>query len=153
SRSDLDFRPLPSVWDAVQSENGNCLGRDCPHHKDCFYYKARRRIWTANLLIVNHALFVSDLALRASGFGLLPDYDVAIFDEAHTLEAVAGEHLGLQLSNGGVDITLARLYNDRSRKGLLAYHRLQEPMDQIQSARIAAEDFFDLVADWQLRQG
>jgi ATP-dependent DNA helicase DinG len=153
TRSDLDFRPLPSVWDAVQSENGNCLGRDCPRHKECFYFKARRRIWTANLLIVNHALFVSDLALRASGFGLLPDYDVVILDEAHTLEAVAGEHLGLQLSNVGVDITLARLYNDRSRKGLLSYHKLQEAMDQVQSARIAAEDFFDHVAYWQLRQG
>ena len=30
SRSDLDFRPMPSVWEAVQSENGNCLGRECP---------------------------------------------------------------------------------------------------------------------------
>ena len=43
SRSDLDFRPLPGVWDAVQSENGNCLGRDCPRNKECFYFQARRR--------------------------------------------------------------------------------------------------------------
>jgi ATP-dependent DNA helicase DinG len=153
SRSDLDFRPLPSVWDAVQSENGNCLGRDCPTNKECFYFQARRRIWTANLLIVNHALFVSDLALRASGFGLLPEYDVAIFDEAHTLEAVAGEHLGLQLSNVGVDITLARLYNDRTGKGLLAFHQLREAMDRVQAARMAAEDFFGWVAEWHRRQG
>ena len=71
------------------------------------------------MLIVNHALFVTDLALRAAGFGLLPEYHVAIFDEAHTLEAVAGEHLGLQLSSVGVDYTLARLYNERTGKGLL----------------------------------
>ncbi len=96
SRSDLDFRPLPSVWDAVASENGNCLGRNCPRYKDCFYFKARRRMWSANILVVNHALFITDLALRRPGSGFLPDYDVAIFDEAHTLEAVAGEHLGLQ---------------------------------------------------------
>ncbi len=55
SRSDLDFRPLPAVWDAVQSENGNCLGRECPRNKECFYFQARRRVWSANLLIVNHA--------------------------------------------------------------------------------------------------
>ena len=90
-------------------------------HKECFYFKARRRMRTANMLIVNHALFISDLALRGDGVGLLPDYDVAIFDEAHTLEAVAGEHLGLQLSSVGVDYMLARLYNERTRKGLLAY--------------------------------
>ncbi len=64
-------------------------------------YQARRRVWSANLLIVNHALFVSDLALRRRASASLPNYDVVIFDEAHTLEAVAGEHLGLQISNIG----------------------------------------------------
>ncbi len=78
---------------------------------------------------------------------------MAIFDEAHTLEAVAGEHMGLQISNIGVDLTLARLYNDRSGKGLLSYHRLQEAMDKVQTARMAADDFFEQVAQWQLRQG
>ncbi|MDR3621659.1 MAG: helicase C-terminal domain-containing protein [Paludisphaera borealis] len=153
TRSDLDFRPNPGVWDAVQSENGNCLGRECPRHKECFYFKARRRVWTANLLIVNHALFVSDLALRASGFGLLPDYDVAIFDEAHTLEAVAGEHLGLQLSNVGVDYTLARLYNDRTKKGTLVYHHMLEAIEQVRRVRTASEDFFEVVAQWHAKQG
>jgi ATP-dependent DNA helicase DinG len=153
SRSDLDFKPLPNVWDVVQSENGNCLGRDCPRNKECFYFQARRRVWSANLLIVNHALFMSDLALRAAGFGLLPEYHVAIFDEAHTLEAVAGEHMGLQASNIGVDITLARLFNDRTGKGLLAFHKLQEAMDLVQNCRSAAEEFFHLVAQWQYKQG
>jgi ATP-dependent DNA helicase DinG len=152
SRSDLDFRPLPSVWDAVQSENGNCLGRDCPRNKECFYFRARRRVWSANLLIVNHALFMTDLALRASGYGLLPKYDVAIFDEAHTLEAVAGEHMGLQLSNIGVDITLARLYNERSRKGLLAFLHLQEASDLVMTARMIADDFFAVISEWHQRQ-
>jgi ATP-dependent DNA helicase DinG len=153
SRSDLDFKPLPGVWDAVQSENDNCLGRQCPRNKDCFYFQARRRVGSANLLIVNHALFMSDLALRSAGFGLLPDYHVAIFDEAHTLEAVAGEHMGLQLSNIGVDITLAKLYNDRNGKGLLAYHDLQEAKDLVQNCRSAADEFFEMVAQWYYRGG
>ncbi len=153
TRSDLDFRPLPSVWDAVQSENGNCLGRECPRHKECFYFKARRRVWSANLLIVNHALFVSDLAMRASGYGLLPEYDVAIFDEAHTLESVAGEHLGIQLSNVGIDYTLARLYNERTKKGSLAFHGLYEAIEQIRRVRTASADFFEALGQWQDKQG
>ncbi len=153
SRSDLDFRPLPGVWDAVQSESGNCLGRECPRNKECFYFQARRRAWSANLLIVNHALFVSDLALQAAGFGFLPPYDVVVFDEAHTLEAVAGEHMGIQISNIGVDLTLARLFNDRNGKGLLSYHNLQEAKDRVQNARMAADDFFSRVAEWRLRHG
>ncbi len=55
SRSDLQFRPLPAVWNEVQSEHGNCLGRRCPTYQKCFYYQARRRVWNADLLVVNHA--------------------------------------------------------------------------------------------------
>ena len=152
SRSDLDFRPMPSVWEAVQSEDGNCLGRECPRHSECFFYKARRRMRSANVLVVNHALFVADLALRGEGHGLLPDYDVAVLDEAHTLEAVAGEHLGLQLTNLGIDYILARLFSEKSRKGLLASHKLDGAMQQVQRTRTAAEDFFDRIADWYQRQ-
>jgi ATP-dependent DNA helicase DinG len=61
SRSDLAFRPLPNVWDEIASDRGNCLGKQCPTYKDCFYYQARRRAWNADVLIVNHALFLSDL--------------------------------------------------------------------------------------------
>ena len=60
----------------------------------CFYYKARRRMQNAQILVVNHALFFTDLALRRENVSILPKYDVVIFDEAHTLEAVAGDHLG-----------------------------------------------------------
>src|SRR4051812_37856512 len=119
SKSDLDFQPSAAVWDAIGSENGNCLGRKCPRFNSCFYYKARRRMRTANLLVVNHALFMSDLALRGEGVGLLPDYDIAVFDEAHTLEAVASDHLGLRVTSGQVEHLLTRLFNDRTLKGLL----------------------------------
>ena len=68
-------------------------------------------IFGAQLLIVNHALFFSDLALRREGASLLPDYQVVIFDEAHTLEDVAADHLGLQVSRGSVDYLLNKLYN------------------------------------------
>ena len=78
---------------------------------------------TANLLIVNHALFMTDLALRGRGANLLPEYDVAIFDEAHTVEAVAAEHLGLRISQSQVDYLLEPAVPPRTHKGLLAYLR------------------------------
>ncbi len=119
SRSDLGFQPSSVVWDEVASDSGNCLGRNCPTYKQCFYYQARRRVYNAQILVVNHALFFSDLALRQSGAQILPDYDAVIFDEAHTLEAVAGDHLGLSVTSGQVHYILSRLYNDRTNKGLL----------------------------------
>jgi ATP-dependent DNA helicase DinG len=126
SRSDLSFQPNPAVWDEVASDSSNCLGRNCPTYKDCFYYQARRRIYNAQILVVNHALFFSDLALRQSGGNILPEYDAVIFDEAHTLEAVAGDHLGLSVTSGQVHYILSRLYNDRTNKGLLVSEKDME---------------------------
>ena len=73
SKSDLPLTPLPAVWDLVESDSGNCLGRKCPTHNECFYYKARKQTFAGNILIVNHALFFSDLALRHLGGGVLPE--------------------------------------------------------------------------------
>ena len=153
SRSDLDFKPLGPVWDAVASEHGNCLGKKCPRFRDCFYFAARQRMKNANLLVVNHALFMSDLALRGSGASLLPEYDVAIFDEAHTMEAVAGDHLGLRITSGQVDFALNRLYHERTRKGLLAFHEMDQAIEQAHRAIRASEAFFEMVAAWQGRKG
>src|SRR6266849_4783855 len=55
SRSDLDFEPISSVWSQVESDSNNCLGRKCPTYAQCFYYKARRQMQDAHLLVVNHA--------------------------------------------------------------------------------------------------
>jgi ATP-dependent DNA helicase DinG len=153
SRADLDFRPLPSVWDEVRSEHGNCLGRKCPTYKDCHYYAARRRVWNADLIVVNHALFFADLALRREGASVLPDYDVVVLDEAHTVEAVAGDHLGISVSNGQLTYLLGKLYNDRTQKGLLLHHNLKDAQQMAQRLRFVADDFFDRIAMWRDQSG
>ncbi|MAG93836.1 MAG: helicase, partial [Planctomycetaceae bacterium] len=153
SRSSLGFRPLPQVWDEVQSEHGNCLGKKCDHYENCFYYRARRRVWNADLLVVNHALFFSDLALRREGASVLPDYNVAILDEAHTIENVAGDHLGISVSSGQLEYVLGKLYNDRSQRGLLIQHRLGECQQLVIEARVRAADFFEMLRAWQDQAG
>jgi ATP-dependent DNA helicase DinG len=147
SLSDLTFRPQPSVWDEVASDHSNCLGRNCPHHKDCFYFRARRRMYHAQILVVNHALFFSDLALRRVGASILPAYDAVIFDEAHTLEAVAGDHLGLNLSSGQMHFVLSRLYNDRTNKGLLVTHRDRQAQELVLACQHEAAELFDEILD------
>ena len=152
SLADLDFRPLPSVWDEVASDHGNCMGRACPMYGKCFYYKARRRMQHAQILVVNHALFFTDLALRRDNVSMLPKYDVVVFDEAHMIEAVAGDHLGLSITNGQVEYTLRKLYNDRTNRGLLVHHKLREAQKQVWECRERADDFFESVAAWLAAQ-
>jgi len=142
SRSDLAFSVQPAVWDLVESDSGNCLGRGCPDYAKCFYFQARKRMFGAQLLIVNHALFFSDLALRREGANLLPDYKVVVFDEAHTLEDVAAEHLGLQISRGAVEYLLNKLFHPRTRRGLLAFIPSEDAAAQTEIVRQTSERFF-----------
>jgi ATP-dependent DNA helicase DinG len=143
SLGDLPFKPLSGVWDEVASDSGNCLGRNCPKYSECYFYKARRRSQNADVLIVNHALFFSDLSLRRVGASILPAYDAVIFDEAHTLEAVAAEHLGLGITSGQVAYVLRKLYNDRSNKGLLATPNLHHAQSLVRECVRQSDDFFD----------
>jgi ATP-dependent DNA helicase DinG len=153
SRSDLDFRPLPPVWELVESDSSNCLGKRCPDYSDCFYFKARRNVHNAKVLIVNHALFFVDLALRQLGkdVGILPKYQAVIFDEAHTLEDVAAEHLGLSITRGQMDYLLKRLFHERRGKaiGLLSLHGDAESWMQVHRTRTAVQHFFNAILDWR----
>ena len=129
-------------------DHGNCMGRQCPTYAKCFYYQARRRMQHAQILVVNHALFFSDLALRMQNASILPPYDVVIFDEAHNLEGVAGDHLGLSVTNGQVDYILRKLYNDRTNKGLLVYQHFGEAQQAVTECRHRADGFFQSIDDW-----
>src|SRR4051812_14339494 len=142
SLSDLTFQPLGQVWDEVGSDSGNCLGRRCPTHSKCFYYKDRRRVQNAQILVVNHALLFSDIALRRAGVSILPDYDVVVLDEAHTIEGIASDHLGINVTSGQIEYTLNKLYNDRTNKGLLVHHGLVKEQQQVDRCRQLADDFF-----------
>lgn len=148
SLADLSFKPLPNVWDEVASDSSNCMGKKCSWFKDCFYYQSRRRMQNAQILVVNHALFFTDLSLRQSGVKLLPDYDTVILDEAHTIESVAGDHLGLSVTSGQIDYQLKKLYNDRKNKGLLVHHDLKRAQQQVAECYILADAFFGELLSW-----
>lgn len=160
SLASLPVLESPSVWADVQSDSEDCLGKRCPTYDKCFYQAARRRMMNADLLIVNHALFFSDLGMRQQGFGILPPYDGVVLDEAHTIEDVAGEHFGVTVSRFQVEYLLSRLHAARRHKGLLPALRMKIDADlynravqAVEDARIGAQDFFEELLHWQETQG
>jgi ATP-dependent DNA helicase DinG len=146
SLSSLPFRPSGSLWDEVSSDTSNCMGRKCPTYEKCFYYRARRRVQGAQILVVNHALFFTDLAIRDElGWGIIPDYDVAVLDECHMIESVASAHLGLKITNGQVQYTLNKLYNPATGRGLFVAMGLDRLTEQVQRAHLMIDQLvFDL---------
>lgn len=139
SLSDLNPQPPANVWTEVSCEEGNCMGRSCKFYRDCFYQAARRRVERASIVIVNHALLFSDLSVRALGGSIIPNYNTLIFDEAHTMEQTAGDHLGLSITQGQIHYLLSRLWNDRTRKGLLA-DLSDKPSDDNALPRASAQE-------------
>ena len=88
------------LWREISAGASQCLGGKCPYDRQCFITELRKRAAAARLLIVNHHLFFSDLALRREGHGeVLPRYESVIFDEAHHLENVATGFFGFSFSN------------------------------------------------------
>ena len=122
SIQDLPFQPTDEVWDEVVSDSDVCLRARCPHFEACFYQRARRDASSADILVVNHHLLFSDIAVRRlqdnyTSPAVLPPYRRLILDEAHNLEEAATSHLGVGITRKGVLRMIGRL--DRRGRGLL----------------------------------
>jgi ATP-dependent DNA helicase DinG len=122
SLSDLPDPPPSEVWDEVKAEADLCHRLECPHFDRCFLFAARRRAAEADIVVVNHHLLASDLAIRRvqenwQDAAVLPPYRRLILDEGHHLEDVAARHLGSQVTARGVVRLLGRL--ERNGKGLV----------------------------------
>ncbi len=142
--SDLDFQPSPKVWQMVCSEAEICTTRSCGLRGDCFFQQARKEAIDAEAVVVNHTLFFSllDVESLSEDSGFIFPNDFVIFDEAHTLESVASSQLGLRLSQAGLRFDLQRLYNPRTKKGLLRSLGASKAMAGVEYALSEAEEFF-----------
>jgi ATP-dependent DNA helicase DinG len=129
SLSDFDVEPDPKVWAQVCSERGLCSPKICGYPSDfgrqhgiCFFQRARNRILSSDVLVLNHTLFFTLLGGidEETDGGILFKNDFVIFDEAHRMESVASRHIGLSVSSAQMRYSLHRLWNPRTEKGLLA---------------------------------
>lgn len=143
SLQDIEFELDRWVWATVRAEKGLCRGGSCPHYGRCHFHAARKRMQGSDIVVVNHALFFSDLALKQASASVLGAYDLVVLDEAHTVEQVAGSHFGQNVSSGAVAAMTRGLYNDRTDRGILALVKDSDAITAVNNAAGAAEGFFD----------
>ncbi|ELY2522261.1 ATP-dependent DNA helicase [Cronobacter sakazakii] len=131
------------VWPLVTSTNDNCLGTDCPPYKDCFVVKARKKAMEADVVVVNHHLFLADMVVKESGFAeLIPEAEVIIFDEAHQLPDIASQYFGQSLSS--------RQLLDLARDIIIAYRTEVKDTQQLQKC---ADRLAQSTQDFRLQLG
>jgi len=100
------------VWRAVTSTSENCLGGHCPEFSKCHVNTVRQRAAESDLVVVNHHVYFSDLSVKEGGFGgILPEHDVVIFDEAHSLPEIASSFFGFSFSSLQVEHLIEDMQN------------------------------------------
>ncbi|MCB9791742.1 MAG: helicase [Alphaproteobacteria bacterium] len=121
SIQDFGERVDRAVWERVESDADHTLRARCPHYNQCFYYNARRRAAASHLLILNHALLLSDLYIKSQtdGDGILPRFDRVILDEGHHLEDAATSVISQVLSARSLRLATGPLLARRRRPGAL----------------------------------
>ena len=147
SLADFDPLPDPAVWNMVCSEAGICTQRSCGGDGPrCFYQQARRRADAANILVLNHSLLFILLGgreeLSEEGPGYLYPNDFLVIDEAHTIESAAAKHLGVRLSQYELRFLLQRLWNPRTKKGLMPALKSKSGGAAVARALDEGEKFF-----------
>ncbi len=156
-RHELTPAPSPDVWELVNADSSACGRKYCDAER-CHYQRARTRIRSAHLIIVNHSLLFALIAAGgATSNGsadkgvLFPD-DLVVLDEAHTVPEVATDYFGLRLSSYGIERMLRHLYNPKTRRGLL--QKLGDPVERqlVSDALEASHQFFAALQETHLAQ-
>lgn len=132
-----------SIWPVVTSTSENCIGTECDDYNDCHIVNARRLAQASDVVVINHYLLLSDMAIRENGFGeLLPIADAFIIDEAHQLPDVASNFFGTSVSG----YQLNELIADISAEYLAEINEDKEILD-------LCEDIKKTIADFRLAMG
>jgi ATP-dependent DNA helicase DinG len=123
-RNDLSFIPTGDIWEEVCCEADQCGRAKCAQYGRCFFYSARREAAGADILVVNHALLLADVALRSeTGYdssAVLPPFGRLIFDEGHHVEDVATSFFSSRISRQALLQILGRLQHPRKpQRGVL----------------------------------
>jgi ATP-dependent DNA helicase DinG len=141
SLSDLPTPPRSEVWDEVAAEPDLCQRFQCKHFEKCFVFKARRIAAEADVIVVNHHLLLSDVAVRRStknwgDSAVLPAYSRLVVDEGHHLEDAAANHLGITVTRHGLQRLFGRM--ERRGRGLLPalVTRLNSTRDLLSTASV-----------------
>jgi ATP-dependent DNA helicase DinG len=159
-RGDFPGTLSAMLWNSVCCERGTCTNKQCSFYRGCFLMKVRRSVHQAQIVVANHALFFSALAMKQragellledseqGADSILPDHSAVVLDEAHTLEDCAAAHLGRRADSFAILRLLGRLYSEERQSGLLQAESATAARAAVSDCRRRAQLFFQRLHDW-----
>jgi ATP-dependent DNA helicase DinG len=150
-RAELSDLPEDArAWLSVASSSETRIGVGCEHHGRCFVTRMRKEAEDAQIVVVNHHLFLADLALRTGPRGahasVIPAYDAVIFDEAHQVDDIATDFFGTRVSSAKVESLLHDAERTLAKAGALEALKNGPVRGTLEQARDASKSFFALLA-------
>jgi len=122
------------LWNSLSSSSDQCLGSECLFLEECFLGKLRSRAARAKIIIVNHHLFFADMKVKKGGFGeIIPRFQVAVFDEAHTIEEIATSYFGESLSTRQLTDLIGELKKGIGKMRGVDKDKLEKGLNTIQA--------------------
>jgi ATP-dependent DNA helicase DinG len=145
-----DLAEDATVWRAVASSSDTRIGAGCEHFEECFVTRMRREAEDAQIVVVNHHLFLADLALRSGPRGarasVLPAYDAVVFDEAHQIEDIATDFFGVRVSSARIEALLRDAERALGAANALEARTSGPVQGTLEGAREASRAFFAALA-------
>ncbi len=150
------FNPkwFSKIWNIISAEHQQCTHRRCPLYMSCFYQKARNSAIGSNIVVINHALFFTELC---SGNSLFDTPGPIIFDEAHHLESCGHKFLRVELDTNRINLFFETVNNLIHGLEVRQEKRIYECTKELKAAlkkfRKKASDFLDTVIGWVKEKG
>ncbi len=156
-QAELEWNPSDASWRAVSVGSDECPGAErCPMGQECFAEAARRRAQASDVIVVNTYLYGLHVG---SGGVILPDHEVVVFDEAHVLEDIMSDTVGVDVAPGRfvtVGATVRRFLDDPQLVGSITdlATLMREAISPFANQRLSAPlptPIVDALAEAQLR--
>ncbi|MGL4392229.1 MAG: helicase C-terminal domain-containing protein [Fusobacteriaceae bacterium] len=151
-KAELTFETDSNVWENFQSETDTCMGPKCSYKSECFFFKSREEKKKADVLITNHHLYFTDLAIRkeigfTTEYSILPEYGAIVFDEAHNIEKVARDYFSCEVSKLGFTKLLNKIENiDRRKRRVTSLEMVEDECKKLKS-----EESLKLINELRIR--
>lgn len=130
-RTDYEGKLDYSIWTSVCSDGDFCMGGKCPFYQQCFYFKAKKQLAEASIIICNHHLLFVDSNSRMEGMldytedCILPPFNRLVIDEAHNIERHATDLFTIDYSSNGLIRQIDYVYETKW-KGLRGPRLLED---------------------------
>ncbi|MDR0331245.1 MAG: DEAD/DEAH box helicase family protein [Chitinispirillales bacterium] len=140
------------AWNLISAESLECAGRKCAYHTTCFLQKARQLAQTSHIVVINHALFYSDVCSETSFLGAIGSI---VFDEAHHLESSGHQHLRTEFDTNRATAFIDRLQNllhaASAHKGLVNTAEFEKDLkNHLKHIRKRSNDLLSELDKWAL---